>query len=49
MKLAEVNKHTRDARIKFRDEGHKYWIDGDDTDLISCTTFIKKFFDTKKL
>jgi hypothetical protein len=44
MKLAELNKHICDKRIKFRDEGHKYWIDGDDTDLISCTTFIKKFF-----
>jgi ATP-dependent DNA helicase PIF1 len=45
MKLAELNKHSRDTRIKFRDEGHKYWIDNDDTDLISSTTFIKKFFD----
>jgi len=31
MKLAELNKHIRDSRIKFRDEGHKYWIDNDDT------------------
>jgi hypothetical protein len=43
MKLADLNKHERDKRIKFLDKGHKYWIDDDDTDLISCTTFIKKF------
>lgn len=49
MKLADLNKHERDKRIKFLDKGHKYWIDDDNTDLISCTTFIKKFlneFDT---
>jgi len=44
MKLAELNKHIRDKRIKFMDKGHKYWIDDDDNDLVSCTTYIKKFF-----
>lgn len=37
------NKHALDARIKFQEEGHIYWIDNDTTDLISSTTYIKKF------
>lgn len=44
MLLSEINKHHLDIRIKFQDKGHKYWIDDDDKDLISSTTFIKKFF-----
>uniref|UniRef100_A0A6C0DZX2 AAA+ ATPase domain-containing protein n=1 Tax=viral metagenome TaxID=1070528 RepID=A0A6C0DZX2_9ZZZZ len=44
MNLSIKNKHQLDDRIKFQDIGHKYWIDGNDNDLISCTTFIKKFF-----
>ena len=44
MKLAILNKHARDDRIKFMEKGHKYWIDDIDTNLVSCTTFIKKFF-----
>lgn len=43
--LADKNKHPYDERIKFQDEGHKYWIDGNDKDLISSTTFIHTFFD----
>ena len=35
MILSKINKHPFDSRIKFRQEGHKYWIDGDDKDLIS--------------
>jgi len=45
MALSEINKHSFDSRIKFRDEGHKYWIDDDDKDLVSSTTFIHTFFD----
>lgn len=43
--LSKINEHRFDFRIKFRDEGHKYWIDGDDKDLISCTTYIHSFFE----
>lgn len=43
--LKYKNKHPFDSRIKFREEGHKYWIDGDDKDLVSATTFIHQFFD----
>ncbi len=42
--LSEINKHPFDSRIKFKEEGHIYWIDDDNTDLISATTFIHKFF-----
>jgi len=43
--LCVKNKHPFDDRIKFQEEGHKYWIDDDDTDLISATTYIHDFFD----
>lgn len=46
------NKHEFDDRIKFQSKGHKYWIDGDSTDVISVTTYIKSFFqefDTDKI
>lgn len=43
--LSEKNKHEFDERIKFQEEGHKYWIDNNDKDLVSSTTFIHKFFD----
>jgi len=43
--LSEINKHNNDSRVRFRDEGHKYWVDNDDTDLVSSTTFIHKFFE----
>ena len=42
--LSDKNKHVFDDRITFRDEGHKYWVDGDDKDLVSSTTFIHSFF-----
>lgn len=42
--LSEINKHILDSRIKFRDKGHKYWIDNNSTDIISTTTFIHTFF-----
>ena len=43
--LSIINKHSLDDRVKFRDEGHVYWIDGSSKDLISSTTFIHSFFD----
>lgn len=42
--LSTKNKHMRDDRIRFREEDHKYWIDDDDKDVLSCTTFIHYFF-----
>lgn len=42
--LSEKNKHIFDERIKFQEEGHKYWIDNDSKDLVSATTFIHSFF-----
>jgi ATP-dependent DNA helicase PIF1 len=50
--LNAKNKHEFDDRIKFQPKGHKYWIDGDDTDVVSATTYIKSFFsefDTDKI
>ena len=50
--LSEKNKHIFDERVRFQDLGHKYWIDGDDKDIISSTGFIHKFFndfDTEKV
>ena len=43
--LSEINKHESDKDITFRDDGHKYWIKGDDKDLVSCTTYIHSFFE----
>ena len=43
--LSIKNKHSFDDRVKFREEGHVYWIDGSNKDLISCTTFIHGFFE----
>ena len=43
--LSEKNKHSFDIRIKFREKGHKYWIDNDDTDIVSCTSYIHSFFE----
>lgn len=42
--LAEKNPHIRDAQIKFRERDHKYWLNDDDTGLISTTTLLKKYF-----
>lgn len=39
------NAHERDSRIRFREEGHKYWIDNDDIFVKSCTTVIGDFFE----
>ena len=43
MLLSKKNKHEFDSHIKFKKEGHKYWINDDCTDLVSATTFIKQF------
>lgn len=43
--LCIKNEHQFDHRITFQDEGHKYWIDNDDTNLISSTTYIHSFFE----
>ena len=50
--LATKNKHELDNRIKFQDEGHIYWIDNNNIDIISCTTLIHSFakeFETDKI
>ena len=50
--LSEINKHEIDKRIKFTEYGHVYCIDGNKKDIVSCTTFIHKFFsvfDTKAI
>ena len=46
--LSFKNKHTNDSRIKFIEEGHKYFIDNDDTNIVSCTTYIHGFFEEFK-
>jgi uncharacterized protein (UPF0332 family) len=43
MLLSTKNKHILDKRIKFQDEGHIYWIDNDNIDIISCTKLIHSF------
>ena len=42
--LAKKNKHAFDERIKFQENGHKYWIDNDNENLVSTTTYIHGFF-----
>lgn len=46
--LSKINRHSRDSRIRFRDDGHKYWIDNSDIGITSCTTYIKSFFEEFK-
>lgn len=41
--LKDKNPHERDSRIKFEEENHKYFVDGN-SDYISVTTVIKEFF-----
>lgn len=41
--LAVKNEDPRDKRVKFQELGHRYWIDDDDTNLISATTLLKNF------
>ena len=42
--LCNKNPHDLDKRIKFREDGHVYWIDDDSDNTMSSTTLIKKFF-----
>lgn len=42
--LAIFNKHPRDERIRFQDEGHAYFIDGQTGEYTSVTTVIHDFF-----
>ena len=42
--LSEKNNHLFDRRIRFQNIGHKYFIDDDDTDIVSSTSFIHNFF-----
>lgn len=42
--LSEKNKHILDSRIRHVKEGHKYFIDNNNKDVISITTYIHKFF-----
>lgn len=45
--LADVNRHERDGRITFEDEGHKYFIDGalaSSDGYVSTTTLVHKLF-----
>lgn len=39
------NKHSLDTRIRFEEEGHKYYIDGSSEGVVSVTTFLKDFFE----
>lgn len=41
--LSKINKHDRDDRIEFIEEGHIYKIDGNVIKL-SCTGLVKRFF-----
>ncbi|KAK3255092.1 hypothetical protein CYMTET_35719 [Cymbomonas tetramitiformis] len=43
--LAELNAHERDARISFDQQRHKYFIDDDGRNLVSVTTYLKRFFE----
>lgn len=45
-RLATLNKHPRDERIQFQEEGHLYTIDGTREGWTSCTTFVHGFFGT---
>ena len=49
--LSVENRHPRDVRIVFEEEGHKYIIDGDSSGWISATSLLSKFhepFDSNK-
>jgi hypothetical protein len=49
--LSVLNRHSRDEKIVFQEEGHKYIIDGDSSGWISATSLLSKLhepFDTNK-
>lgn len=41
--LSRTNGHARDARIRFVEDGHVYFIDGSPKDVVSVTTLVKKY------
>lgn len=41
--LAKLHSHPRDRRVRFVDEGHVYYIDGDSRNIVSVTTLVKKY------
>ena len=43
-RLAVLNKHPRDDRIQFQEEGHIYTVDGSRAGWVSCTKFLHEFF-----
>ena len=43
MLLAKKNSHERDHRIRFVEDGHKYYIDEKTTGWVSTTGFVKQF------
>ena len=45
MILSQKNPHANDSKIKFQNEGHRYWINDNSENIISSTTFIKQFFE----
>ncbi|KAK3284461.1 hypothetical protein CYMTET_7905 [Cymbomonas tetramitiformis] len=42
--LEKLNAHVRDAHITFDEPSHKYFLGGDGRNVISVTTFMKRFF-----
>ena len=42
--LSTINAHERDARIRFVDEGHLYFVDGEKGDYTSVSTVYKPYF-----
>jgi len=42
--LESINAHPFDEIIRFEEEGHIYWIRGDQTDIVSSTTLIHQYF-----
>lgn len=39
----DVHAHPRDARVRFQEEGHVYYIDGRANDIVSATSLIKSY------
>lgn len=42
--LWKRHEHPRDKRLRFHEPTHTYYIDGDSTNVISCTGFLHQFF-----
>ena len=43
--LSEKNKHHFDSDIKFQKDIHRYWIDNQSENVVSCTGYIHSFFE----